>query len=192
MDRHWLISWTTYGSRVAGDEDGFVSNVYALDGGTEVRHNAPGTDCSADMPLLESYVRDNMLDEPYYLVQPQAETLIAQYLQTCGIRKFELCAASVMYNHTHILVGVPGDPDPHHLRELFKSWATRALKPNWPLPKSGRYWTAKGSVRKKEGDAVGSSVIYVARLQPKPLAAYVGERWCPLVAQYDTKASVDA
>jgi hypothetical protein len=149
MDRYWLITWTTYGTWLAGDERGFVSNVYAVAGGPEVRHNAPGTDCDASMPLLEQYVRDHMGADPFYLVKEQADAMIDQYQDTSRIRGFELCAASVMCNHTHLVVGVPGDPDPHHLRELFKSWATRALKKHWPLPANGTFWTAKGSVRKK-------------------------------------------
>src|SRR6478752_6607425 len=91
-----------------------------------------------------------------------------------------------MGDHTHLVVGVPGDPDPGHLRELYKSWATRALKTKWALPKSGTFFTAKGSVRKKEDErAVGQAVVYVTRKQEFPLATFVGEKWVPLVAAYD-------
>lgn len=186
MDRFWHLSWSAYGTRVAGDGRGFVSNVSALGGGPEVRHNAPGTDCDADMPRLERYVRDHMLDRPFYLIAEQAVVMVGQYQETSRIRGFELCAAAVMPDHTHLVVGVPGDPDPHHLRELYKSWATRALKKRWALPKSGTFFTAGGSVRKK-GDEVAlrAAVIYVARQQPDPLATFVGERWLALVAEYD-------
>ena len=126
-----------------------------------------------------------MLDDAFYLNSEQAQVLIGQYRETSRIRKFELCAAAVMCNHTHLLVGVPGDPEPDHLRELFKSWATRALKKKWPMPKSGEFWTSKGSVRKKEGEAIPTAVIYVARKQPNPLATYVGHNWLATVEQYD-------
>ena len=124
MDRYWLTTWTTYGTWVAGDSRGFVSNVSSQDGGPEVRHNVPGTECDANIPALEIYVRDRMIAEPCYLEQQQAEIVIQQFQDTTRDRKFELCAASVMKDHTHLVVGVPGDPDAHQLRELFKSWAT--------------------------------------------------------------------
>ncbi len=192
MDRYWLITWTTYGTWLAGDERGFVSNVYADDDGPEVRHNVPGTDCDRSMPLLQQYVRDHMIGNPFYLNKEQADALIAQYKDTARIRKYELRAASVMSNHTHLVVGVPGDPDPHHLRELFKSWATRALKKKWPLPASGEFWTAKGSVRKKVGEAVVAAVIYVARRQPNPLAVFVGENWRGVIEEYDRRMASGA
>jgi hypothetical protein len=95
----------------------------------------------------------------------------------------------VMRNHTHMVIGVPGDPDPHHLREIYKSWATRALKKKWAVPKSGTFFTAGGSVRKKEDEAaLQTAVIYVARKQPDPLVMFVGERWLDVVSVFD-KAS---
>lgn len=191
MDRFWLLTWTTYGTWLAGSDRGFVSNVYAPDGGPEVRHNEPGTEYDSRMPGLENYVKQRMLDEPFRLNEEQARVMIEQFQETSRIRGFELCAASVMFNHTHLLVGVPGDPDPHHLLELYKSWATRAMKKRWQLPKSGRFFTAKGSVRKKEGEeAVRLSVIYVACKQPNPLAVHAGEKWQSVVEAY--QASVDA
>ena len=191
MDRYWLITWTTYGTWLAGDERGFVSNVYGVAGGPEVRHNAPDTDCDASVAGLELYVLDRMLDDPFFLNDEQAKTLIGQFEETSRIRQYDLCAASVMYNHMHLLIGVPGDPDPHQLRELYKSWATRAMKKQWKLPKSGRFWTKGGSVRKKEGEAIPAAAIYVARKQYKPLATYVGENWRPVIDEFDrkTKAS---
>ncbi|HEX3149599.1 MAG TPA: hypothetical protein VHR66_16105 [Gemmataceae bacterium] len=186
MDRHWLIWWTTYGSRVAGDARGFVSNVAAVDGGREVRHNAPGTDCDRNMPRLERYVRDRMLDDPFELTIKQAEVVVGQFLETTRIREFELHAAAVMVDHTHLLVGVPGDPDPEHLRELYKSWATRALKKHWELPRSGTFFTKGGSVRKKADEtALTAAVIYVTREQPDPLVTYIGERWRAFVEDFD-------
>jgi len=191
VDRYWHLTWTTYGTRLAGGAGGFVSNVYAEDGGPEVRHNVPGTPCDASMPLLEQYIRDRMLAGPFHLNRDQAAVLIAQYQETSRVRRYELCVAAVMADHTHLVVGVPGDPDPHHLRELFKSWATRALKKRWPLPANGSFFTAKGSVRKKEDEAaVLAAVTYVARKQENPLATFVGDRWLAAVAEYDRASGV--
>src|SRR3954467_15000966 len=107
MDRYWHITWSTYGTRLAGDPRGFVSNVYGERGGPEVRHNTPGTPCDADIPALHAYVQSRMLGGPYHLVREGAEAMIGQYQQTSRIRGYELCAASVMTDHTHLVVGVP-------------------------------------------------------------------------------------
>ena len=64
----------------------------------------------------------------------EADALIGQYQETARVRRWELCAASVMHNHTHVVVGVPSDPDPQRLLETLKSWATRALKKIRPVP----------------------------------------------------------
>jgi hypothetical protein len=50
VDRYWHLTWTTYGTRLAGSAGGFVSNVYADDGGREVRHNLPGTRSTPTSP----------------------------------------------------------------------------------------------------------------------------------------------
>ena len=78
-----------------------------------------------------------------------------------------------MYNHTHVVVGVSGDPDPDFILETFKSWATRALKKRRPLPPNGTFWTEKGSKRKLPDDqAVRDGSYYVVKKQPNPLATW--------------------
>jgi REP element-mobilizing transposase RayT len=190
MHCYWLITWRTYGTWLAGSERGFVSNVYAPDGGPEIRHNTPGTEYDRDMPGLERHVQQRMRDAPYHLQIEQAAALQEQFLKTSQIREYELGAASIMHNHVHLLVGVTTDPDPHRLQELYKSWATRALKARWPLPKSGHFFAANGSVRKKTTEEeIETSVIYVACKQPNALAVHVHERWQPMVAAWHAEQS---
>jgi hypothetical protein len=62
------------------------------------------------MPGLERYALAHMKGPPVTLDVPQADALVAQYHQTVGVRGWKLEATSVMYNHTHLVVGVPGDP----------------------------------------------------------------------------------
>src|SRR5262249_20657627 len=127
MDRYWLITWTTYGTWLPGDARGFVGNVREQDG-IQVTHNIPGTPYDADLPGLTRSVREHMKGPPVTLDELDANALIGQYQETAKIRKWMLCAASVMYNHTHIVLGVEVDPDPELLLETLKSWATRRLK----------------------------------------------------------------
>jgi REP element-mobilizing transposase RayT len=172
MDRYWLITWTCYGAWLPGDRRGFVSHVRD-EHGAMVIHNIPGTPYDADMPTLEAHARSQMAGSPVTLDHRDADALIQQYQETARIRRWELQAASVMFNHTHVVVGVPGDPDPESILESLKSWATRAVKKLRPLPANGTFWTAKGSKRKLPDErSLRDAVIYVVRKQPNPLAAW--------------------
>lgn len=91
-----------------------------------------------------------------------------------------------MHNHTHIVVGVAGDPDPKSILETLKSWATRAVKKLRPIPPNGTFWTAKGSKRKLPDEtAVKAGVIYVVRKQPNPLAIWFHPEWQSAIDDYD-------
>jgi len=120
------------------------------------------------------------------LEKPDADALIEQYQETARIKGWELHAASVMHNHTHVVTGVPGDPDPQAILELLKTWATRAVKKHRPLPASGTFWTAKGSKRKLPNEqAVRDGVIHVVRKQPEPLAVWYAPQWQDTIYEYD-------
>jgi hypothetical protein len=186
-DRHWLLTWTTYGTRLPGAACGFVGNVREADG-TQVRHNIPGTPLDADIPALEKYVRDHMTGPPVELDRAQAEAIVAQYLETARVRAWKPEAASVMYNHTHLVVGVPGDPDPTAMRDLFKAWATRALKKLGPVPPNGGWWTAGGSKRKLKD--VPTAVVYVVKKQPDPRAVWYAPEWQPTLDAWERAQSV--
>lgn len=191
MDRYWLITWTCYGAWLPGDRRGFVGNVRDEDG-QQVVHNIPGTPCDADMPGLEKYVQKHMTGPPVTLQKTDADAMIVQYQQTAGIRKWQLCAASVMYNHTHVLVGAAGDPDPQLILETLKSWATRAVKKHRPLPPNGTYWTAKGSKRKLPDEvALCNGVIYVVKKQPNPLSVWYAPEWQQFLDAYDATQTRD-
>jgi hypothetical protein len=53
-----------------------------------------------------------------------------------------------MANHVHLVVGVPGDPDPSALLRDFKSYASRALNLRDRVSVKPRWWTEQGSKRK--------------------------------------------
>jgi REP element-mobilizing transposase RayT len=189
MDRYWLVTWTCYGQWLSGDARGFVANIRD-ENGQSVRHNTPGTEYDRDMPRLENWMRQRMTGEPITLHLQESSILVAQFQETALIKKWSLEAASVMFNHIHLVVGVPGDPDPDTIRELFKSWATRALLKHRPKPSNGTFWTAKGSERKLKDDvAVRTAVIYVAKKQPRPLATWAASQWEETLAEYDRTAS---
>src|SRR5262249_33581791 len=119
----------------------------------------------------------NLVGEPVWLSTGQAVIVVEQFQQTAAYRDWLLLAAAVMANHVHLVVGVPGDPDPAKLLHDFKSYATRALKAKGHQPGGGRGWTEPGSRGKFPGEGgVQAAVEYVLR-QQRPLVVWSpGER----------------
>jgi REP element-mobilizing transposase RayT len=84
-----------------------------------------------------------------------------------------------MRNHVHLVVGVPGDPEPADLLRDFKSYGSRALSRRWGKPANGTWWTESGSKRKLPNEpAVGAAIRYV-REQPHPLVIWIAEGFEP-------------
>ena len=84
-------------------------------------------------------------------------------------------ALAIMKNHVHLVVGVPGDPEPDTLLRDFKSYGSRRLNRLVGTPDSGTWWTAGGSRRiLRDPEAVRTVVEYV-RNQRNPLLIWIGE-----------------
>src|SRR5439155_24251934 len=169
MDRYWFLTWTTYGTWLPGDKRGFVSNV--RDGpGPEVRHNVPGTPCDADDPRAAARARANLVGEPVWLTAEQARVVADQFAVTARFRDWQLLAGAVMANHVHLVVGVPGDPDPEKLLGDFKAWGTRRLNQGWG--RRDHWWTESGSRRRKKTAAALRAAIEYVRDQPCALVVW--------------------
>jgi len=117
-----------------------------------------------------------MKGKPIFLRHRQAETLLSQFQETANYRGWQLLAAAIMRAHIHLLVGVPGDPEPETLLRDFKAYGSRALNRQWSKPKSGTWWTESGSRRKKQGPAILAAVRYVAQ-QKNPLLVWIHPNW---------------
>jgi REP element-mobilizing transposase RayT len=171
MDRYWLLTSTTYGTWLPGDNRGFVSNVRDGDG-PEVRHNIPHTAYDADMPGLERSARCALMCDPIRFVRAQAEVLLNQFQETAQYRQRQLLAVGIMTSHIHLVVGTPGDPDPSTLLADFKSYGSRALNKSWSKPVSETWWTDSGSKRKLSNQsAVLAAIQYVVE-QEFPLVIW--------------------
>jgi REP element-mobilizing transposase RayT len=182
MDRHWLLTWTTYGTWLPGDPRGFVSNV-ADHAGKAVRHNAAGTPCDADIPALQRYMQQSLKGGPSYLTREQAVALLGQFQETAAHRGWQLLAVAVMANHVHLVVGASGDPDPESFLRDFKSYGSRVLNRRWGKPVSGTWWTESGSRRKlPESTAVRAAVAYV-KDQERPLVIWSGDEGAPDIGE---------
>ncbi|MGL6095117.1 MAG: hypothetical protein ACRC7O_04855, partial [Fimbriiglobus sp.] len=160
MDRVWLLTWTTYGQWLPGDRRGFVGDT-RTPGWDKIIHNAPGTPCDSDLPALAAYCRRVMTGPPILLTPEQAPPLVDQFHETAGYRGWSLLAAAVMANHAHVVVGVPGDPEPEPLLQSFKAYGSRRLNGLFGKPPNGTWWTESGSKRKLAN--VEGGIGYVER-----------------------------
>ena len=171
MDRVWLLSWTTYGSRLPGDARGFVGEFFDADGKVP-RRNEPGTLPTSDDPELAAAAQARMIGPTVWLTADQAAHLVEQFLVTATHRTWSLAAVAVMAGHVHVVVGLGGDPEPDTLLRDFKSYGSRRLNRLFGTPPSGTWWTQGGSRRVLAGDdSVRAAVAYVER-QDHPLAVW--------------------
>jgi REP element-mobilizing transposase RayT len=172
LDRYWLLTWTTYGTWLPGDDRGSVTRV--RDGlpadGPRVERDVRGTPYVAHAPGLVRASRAAMKGPPVELDLERALATAEDLSGTAEFRGWELLAGAVMATHVHVVVGVADDPDRAKLLQIFKSYASRALSSRWPRPKRGTWWTESGSRRKLADDeAVAAAVRYVTN-QPNCLA----------------------
>jgi len=138
-----------------------------------VIHDVPGTPCDAAMPGLEQAAQALMKGPPNVA---QAEVLLGQLQETARIRGWELRAVAIMFNHFHIVTGVPGDPEPGKILGDFKSWGTRTLSKSFGEPASKTWWTERGSKRKlADARALAAAIHYVLYEQPEPLITWSPE-----------------
>lgn len=172
MSRAWFLTWTTYGTWLPGDPRGSVTSVRDGDG-PRVEHDLPDTEYDGPMPGLRASAESLLKGPPVYLDVEQAAAVLAQFRETAGYRGWNLRGAAVMANHLHIVVRVPGDPEPGLLVKDFKSWATRKLDRGWGKPPV-RWWADGGGSKRKLPDerAVAARVTYV-RKQYQPLAMWI-------------------
>lgn len=181
MDRYWFLSNTCYGNWLPGDVRGFVGRVWEHRPDDPLEkprhaHALPGTEYDEDMPGLHWAARMLLKGSPIHLNVAHAEVLLGQFQETATHRKWELRAVAIMFNHFHIVVGVPGDPKPAKILGDFKSWATRTLTEAFGAPTSDRWWTERGSKRKVEDARALAAVIrYVLYKQPDPLLTWSPE-----------------
>jgi REP element-mobilizing transposase RayT len=168
-DRHWFLTWHTYGTWLPGNSAGFVSPTRDRDGSQTIL-NVPGTTPNADQPHLERWSREHLKAEAIRLTRKQAQELAEQLHETAAFRRWTLLAFAIVPNHVHLVVGVVGDPEPTKLLNDFKSYATRRLNSGWTTPENGTWWTESGSKRKLPDE---NSILGAVRYTVEQEAALV-------------------
>ena len=181
VHRYWLLTWTTYATRLPGDRRGFVSTVRSASGARR-RNNTPGTPFDRDLPALRESARRSLRQPPVFLAPEQARVVERELRATSEIRSWALPAGAVMANHVHAVVGLtsPGDTaDAARATGRFKAFASREL--NRQFERRPTWWTQGGSRRLlRDEAAVGAAIRYVAN-QYACLALYVDDEWRALL-----------
>src|SRR5262249_35356128 len=138
-----------YGTWLPGDPRGSVTSVRDARPGdhptpSRFEHDLPGEPWEDEIPGLHRSAREQMKGPPTSLDLDKAEALLAQLQETATCRNWTLRAVAIMANHFHLVVEVPGDPDPRKVLADFKAYGSRALNRRWGKPLSDTWWTDRG------------------------------------------------
>jgi REP element-mobilizing transposase RayT len=150
----YLITFTTYGTRLHGDERGTVDP-------KNNKFEAPYI--PADR-LLEATRRDLLKEAPLTLDAAMRGAVDASLAQHCDYRGWRLMKRNVRTNHVHVVVSA--DDDPQRMMVQFKAYATRAMRDRELIIGRAKVWTEGGSKRWLfTPDALSAACDYVCNGQ---------------------------
>jgi REP element-mobilizing transposase RayT len=154
----YLITFTTYGTHLHGDDRGSVDR----------NHNQPGTRTIAPDTQPHTQAKHQMKEQPYLLNKPRREIVLDSIRRTCTLSGWRALAIHVRTNHVHVVLA--SEQSPERIMNSLKSHASRALNSIEP---SCRRWTRHGSTRHlHRGEATQHAIAYVAAAQGHPMESY--------------------
>jgi REP element-mobilizing transposase RayT len=161
MDRPlaYLITFSCYGARLHGSEDGSVDCDHNLKGSPYV---VPDSD-----RVRQTLAR--MRETPYALDGAKRWIVLAAIRQVCAHREWTLIAAHVRMSHAHVVVSA--DVPPEWIMHNVKAYASRLLNAGESTrhKRSARH----GSTRHLWGRAdLDGAVRYVMERQGESMAAF--------------------
>lgn len=130
------ITFTTYGSRLHGDDRGTVD-----DG-----HNVYGTPLRPADEGLRKH-RENLLKHDPVVISPGMRRVIRETLhEVCNARGWRLHSRNIRTNHVHVVLSF-GPTSPGKVMGDLKAYATRNLRAAGMAGAGDKLWTAGGSMR---------------------------------------------
>ncbi|MCC6227869.1 MAG: transposase [Phycisphaerales bacterium] len=165
----YLLTWTTYGTWLRGDERGFVGPV--LEDGEYVVHNRRGTAYSAGHSELVARSRRLMECGEVVLNDESAMFVARACEEVCAAHHLDLIVGAVMRTHVHLVVR-SGGQEGARLLQLFKGVASRRLGQANGVQSPKSWWTRHGSRRLLTNDASVEGAVRYVRAQRNVLA------WC--------------
>jgi hypothetical protein len=146
----YLVTWSTYGTWLPGDERGWV----------EYRHGWQLPD-----PARQLEAEAKMTEDACRLDVAQRELVHKTIERHCTIRGWKLHAVNCRTNHMHVVV--TANHRPEVVRAQFKAWCTRRLKElevarGRVAPIRENWWAERGSQRYvNDDDSLEAAIIYV-------------------------------
>ncbi|MGD1916983.1 MAG: transposase [Phycisphaerales bacterium] len=151
----YFLTWTTYGTRVHGDERGSIDD----------SHNTPGTPPLPADPSRHARVAAIMAEAPFVMDAPMRDVVESAIRDHAGLRRWRVDALNVRSNHVHVVVAATGH-EPEIVVAQFKSWATRRLREAGLIGDRRRVWTKMASTRYINSEASRvAAVDYVSNHQ---------------------------
>ncbi|MEO2014897.1 MAG: transposase [Fuerstiella sp.] len=145
----YFITWTTYGTWLPGDERGWQ------------RRGQSGIKPPNEM--LVQMAKSDIKETAFLLSNDDREIVESVIVKHCEIRGWNLHTVNARSNHVHVVVTASGY-HPKTVRDQFKAWSSRNLKPH----NAGRerFWTKGASCRWiNQEDDLEAAIIYVAEAQ---------------------------
>ncbi len=147
----YLITWTTYGTWLPGDDRGWN------------RKDICGIQLP-DQPRRES-AAIKMTESEFRLTEADRAIVASTIEKHCLIRRWTLHTANARSNHVHLVVSAQGYAT-ETVRDQLKAWCTRNLKASYP----GRanFWTEGASSRYlNTEDDLEAAILYVKEAQDR-------------------------
>ena len=150
----FLLTWTTFGTWLHGDERGSVRRELKKHGWPKIE---------ADPVMLQT-MRRKLSQEPF-LIKPGARGVIEDTItEVCEHRGWYLHAFNVRTNHVHVVV--TGGVSPRKMSGDIKAYCTRHLRRLEIISADRRVWTDGGSTRYLwNADDLGAAIDYVRNRQ---------------------------
>jgi REP element-mobilizing transposase RayT len=148
--RAYLLTWTTYGTWLPGDERGSV----------DPQHNVHGQEFAPTDERRRVANAAQLAHAPFHLDAVARPVVHAAIVEHCAFRGWELVALNVRSNQVHVVVR--SDLPPLATATKLKARATRLLREGGVIPPEQVVWTERGSGRYLWSEAeVNAAVRYV-------------------------------
>jgi REP element-mobilizing transposase RayT len=131
----YLITFSTYGTRLHGDERGTVTR----------KNNEYGTPTVPASAVRLGVESERMNHEPFVMNTAQRTVAEATIQEVCRFRSWTILALNVRTNHIHVLVNAEATPE--KVMGDLKSWMTRRLRERGLVRPGATLWTEHGSTR---------------------------------------------
>lgn len=175
---HWLLTTTTYGTWLPGDNRGSVTSVRDYRPGdgapaTRIEHARYGEAWEPPAKGLRRSAEGALKGPPILLTVEHAECLLQEFLRTASHHTWILYAVALMNNHVHLVLGVPRETSSVKALQDFKAYGSRVLNERYGKPKSGKWWTKSGSRRLlPDEEALTAAIDYVLHRQANSLLTW--------------------